>query len=107
MEELTAPAEIYNKCYISSEAFKTLKITAGETVEGISGNKKNLETLVLADTVKTIGKFAFRNLTKLSSVTFSASLETIGQYAINRERDFRKIHPKIPNNIENSLQMIA
>lgn len=27
--------------------------------------------------------------------------------AINRERDFRKIHPKIPNNIENSLQMIA
>lgn len=81
LEELTAPAEIYNKCYISSEAFKTLKITAGETVEGISGNKKNLETLVLADTVKTIGKFAFRNLTKLSSVTFSASLETIGQYA--------------------------
>lgn len=81
LEELTAPADIYNKCYISSEAFKTLKITAGETVKSISGNKKNLETLVLADTVKTIGKFAFSNLTKLSSVTFSASLETIGQYA--------------------------
>lgn len=83
LEELTAPADIYNKCYISSEAFKTLKITAGETVESISGNKKNLETLVLADTVKTIGKYAFRNLTKLSSVTFSASLETIGQYAFD------------------------
>lgn len=81
LEELTAPADIYNKCYISSEAFKTLKITAGETVKSISGNKKNLETLVLADTVKTIGKYAFSNLTKLSSVTFSASLETIGQYA--------------------------
>lgn len=81
LEELTAPADIYNKCYISSEAFKTLKITAGETVESISGSKKNLETLVLADTVKTIGKYAFSNLTKLSSVTFSASLETIGQYA--------------------------
>lgn len=81
LEELTAPADIYNKCYISSKTFKTLKITAGEAVEAISGNKKNLETLVLADTVKTIGKFAFRNLTKLSSVTFSASLETIGQYA--------------------------
>lgn len=81
LEELTAPADIYNKCYISSETFKTLKITAGETVEAISGNKKNLETLVLADTVKTIGKSAFSNLTKLSSVTFSASLETIGQYA--------------------------
>ena len=81
LEELTAPADIYNKCYISSEAFKTLKITAGETVESISGSKKNLETLVLADTVKTIGKSAFSNLTKLSSVTFSASLETIGQYA--------------------------
>lgn len=83
LEELTAPADIYNKCYISSEAFKTLKITAGETVESISGSKKNLETLVLADTVKTIGKYAFRNLTKLSSVTFSASLETIGQYAFD------------------------
>lgn len=81
LEELTAPADIYNKCYISSETFKTLKITAGETVKSISGNKKNLETLVLADTVKTIGKYAFSNLTKLSSVTFSASLETIGQYA--------------------------
>lgn len=81
LEELTAPADIYNKCYISSKAFKTLKITAGETVKSISGSKKNLETLVLADTVKTIGKYAFSNLTKLSSVTFSASLETIGQYA--------------------------
>lgn len=83
LEELTAPADIYNMCYISSEAFKTLKITAGETVKSISGSKKNLETLVLADTVKTIGKNAFRNLTKLSSVTFSASLETIGQYAFD------------------------
>lgn len=83
LEELTAPADIYNKCYISSETFKTLKITAGETVKSISGSKKNLETLVLADTVKTIGKYAFRNLTKLSSVTFSASLETIGEYAFD------------------------
>lgn len=83
LEELTAPADIYNKCYISSKTFKTLKITAGEAVEAISGNKKNLETLVLADTVKTIGKYAFSNLTKLSSVTFSASLETIGEYAFN------------------------
>lgn len=83
LEELTAPADIYNKCYISSKTFKTLKITAGETVKSISGSKKNLETLVLADTVKTIGKYAFRNLTKLSSVTFSASLETIGEYAFD------------------------
>lgn len=81
LEELTAPADICNMCYISSEAFKTLKITAGETVKSIGKGKKNLETLVLADTVKTIGKSAFSNLTKLSSVTFSASLETIGQYA--------------------------
>lgn len=83
LEELTAPADIYNKCYISSENFKTLKITAGETVEVIRGSMKNLETLVLADTVKTIGKNAFKNLTKLSSVTFSSSLETIGEYAFD------------------------
>ena len=83
LEELTTPADIYNKCYISSENFKTLKITAGETVELIRGSMKNLETLVLADTVKTIGKNAFKNLTKLSSVTFSSSLETIGEYAFD------------------------
>ena len=29
------------------------------------------------------------------------------EFAINSERDFRKTQQKTPNNIENSLQMIA
>ena len=33
-------------------------------------------------------------------------LQNIG-YAINSERDFQKTQQKTPNNIENSLQMIA
>ncbi len=32
---------------------------------------------------------------------------SIGERAINSERDFRKTQQKISNNIENSLQMIA
>ena len=35
------------------------------------------------------------------------SITSIGAYAINSERDFRKTQQKISNNIENSLQMIA
>ena len=35
------------------------------------------------------------------------SVTSIGDYAINSERDFRKTQQKISNNIENSLQMIA
>ena len=77
LEELTAPADIYNKCYISSEAFKTLKITAGETVKSISGSKKNLETLVLADTVKTIGRFDYGFFAGVSHKNLSAVVRIV------------------------------
>ena len=35
------------------------------------------------------------------------SIKNIAESAINSERDFRKTQQKAPNNIENSLQMIA
>lgn len=42
-----------------------------------------------------------------ASVVSQGVTNVINGNAINRERDFRKIYPKIPNNIENILQMIA
>lgn len=42
-----------------------------------------------------------------ASVVSQGVTNVINGNAINRERDFRKIYPQIPNNIENILQMIA
>ncbi len=57
--------------------------------------------------VTSIGGSAFYNCTSLTSVTIPSSVTSIGVGAINSERDFRKTQQKTPNNIENSLQMIA
>ena len=43
----------------------------------------------------------------IPSVYNDKPVTSIDNYAINSERDFRKIQQKIPNKIENSLQMIA
>lgn len=50
---------------------------------------------------------AFSKCKKLIGVTIPDSVTSIGFSAINSERDFRKTQQKIPNKIENSLQMIA
>ncbi len=81
-------------------------------------NCQNLTRVKLGPELKSIGDFAFRDC-PLITVTDDGStgmtaqsgstegIETIGDYAINSERDFRKTQQKTPNNIENSLQMIA
>ena len=43
----------------------------------------------------------------LKTINLSDSVTSIGKHAINSERDFQKTQQKTPNNIENSLQMIA
>ena len=43
----------------------------------------------------------------VSEIIIPDYVTSIGNYAINSERDFRKTQQKIPNKIENSLQMIA
>ncbi len=44
---------------------------------------------------------------KEESISLADGVKIIGENAINSERDFRKTQQKTPNNIENSLQMIA
>lgn len=50
---------------------------------------------------------AFSGMTGLTSVTIPDSVTSIGDDAINSERDFRKTQQKTQNKTENSLQMIA
>ena len=54
-----------------------------------------------------IGARAFNLKVLITSVKLLDGLLSIGNSAINSERDFRKTQQKISNNIENSLQMIA
>ena len=57
--------------------------------------------------VTSIGGSALSGRSSLTSITISNSVTSIGDFAINSERDFRKTQQKTPNNIENSLQMIV
>lgn len=71
------------------------------------GGKKVEANLTIPATVTNIGDNAFYGCTALRSLTISNGVTSIGEDAINSERDFRKTQQKIPNKIENSLQMIA
>ena len=68
---------------------------------------KGLTSIVIPDSVTSIGSDAFSGCKGLTSIAIPDSVTSIGAGAINSERDFRKIQQKIPNKIENSLQMIA
>ena len=46
-------------------------------------------------------------MSRVTEVIIDNGVMSIGDSAINSERDFRKTQQKTPNNIENSLQMIA
>lgn len=66
-----------------------------------------LKEIVLPDSLQVIENAAFSNCKSLESIHLPNALKKIGDYAINRERDISKTQQKTPNNIENSLQMIA
>ena len=65
-------------------------------------------SIIPADgSVTRIGNAAFKGCRDLTDITIPDCVISIGDSAINSERDFRKTQQKISNNIENSLQMIA
>ncbi len=67
----------------------------------------SLTSIMIPDSVTSIGAAAFSGCNSLTNITIPNKVTSIGDSAINSERDFRKTQQKTPNNIENSLQMIA
>ena len=94
---------VASKVYISKE-YRGVPVT--NIGDSAFIHNQNIKEIILPDTIVTIEDFAFAYST-LRYLTLPDTLITIEDFAINSERDFRKTQQKTPNNIENSLQMIA
>ena len=64
-------------------------------------------TLLADDTYEVTGYDGTATEINIPSTYNGKPVTSIGDNAINSKRDFRKTQQKTPNNIENSLQMIA
>ena len=95
--------------FTGCSGFTSIAIPDSVTSIGRSafGRCSGLTNITIPNSVTSIGSEVFRNCSGLTSITIPDSVTTIGGSAINSERDFRKTQQKTPNNIENSLQMIA
>lgn len=93
--------------YAIPASLKEVSVTGGSILRGAFYNCKNLTSVTLYDGVSSIGDYAFYQCNGLTDFSFAQSIKSIGESGINSERDFRKTQQKIPNKIENSLQMIA
>ena len=89
------------------------KISGLNNLMGYSSNKNIyfngalVTNFVIPDSVTGIVDGSFYGCSGLISITVPHRVTSIGNSAINSERDFRKTQQKTPNKIENSLQMIA
>ena len=113
--------DAFLKCYKLVEVYNksALNITAGSRENGDVGySAKAIYTKPYISKVSTDkngyilytdgGKISLLGYTGAETeLTLPNGVTEINQYAINSERDFRKTQQKIPNKIENSLQMIA
>lgn len=70
-------------------------------------NCSTLKTITLPLTLNKLCWLGFQGCENLHSIFIPNCVEYITEDAINSERDFQKTQQKTPNNIENSLQMIA
>ncbi len=74
----TVPAEMVS--YIPSNNLVTLTIRGGEKISSLGGNE-TLETVIIGDSITTIGDNAFDGCQSLKTITFGANLTTIGSRA--------------------------
>ena len=106
----TGPDDVNQPITPSAAAFKFVLLDDDTyAVIGCEGApiKINIPSTYNGKPVTSIGNYVFSGCTSLTSITIPNRVTSIGRDAINSERDFRKTQQTTPNNIENSLQMIA
>ena len=106
----TYVAENSGYTFLNCTSLKTIDFSAATElvrfgVQAFAGS--GLESIVIPEGVDVISTSMFYGCENLKSVTLPSTILAINKSAINSERDFRKTQQKIPNKIENSLQMIA
>ena len=93
--------------FINCEKLTSITMTKATSFgESVFRNCKKLQYPLIPDGVTKLPNYTFYGCEKLYFYSLNNVTE-IGENAINSERDFRKTQQKIPNKIENSLQMIA
>lgn len=99
---------IFREAFVNSNIVSVNIPDSVTTIEGLAfAGCGRLVKVNIPDTITSIGNDVFAGCSSLTSITIPDSVTSIGGSAINSERDFRKTQQKTPNNIENSLQMIA
>ena len=69
--------------YYIPKSLKTLTVTGGNILYGAFYNCTSLTSVVIGDSVRSIGSVAFRNCTSLTSVEIPDSVTSIGSYAFD------------------------
>lgn len=92
---------------LSADTVYTFNIPASDiTITAKLSVKEEMQNYNFTSTTDTCKITSVKDKT-ITSALVPDYVTSIGSSAINSERDFRKTQQKIPNKIENSLQMIA
>lgn len=86
------------KCLIFREGVDSIGLTSTSAVGGESFALPNLECLKLPESLKKINTYAFADCTKLQNVTYSDSLQEIGNRAFWQVPAFQKM-VRLPKNL--------
>ena len=82
--------------YISNKSLKTVILTGGTSIgsEAFFYNGSNLTSIVIPNSVTSIGGFAFKGCTSLTSIVIPNSVTSIGKYAFS-DCDSLKIYCEV------------
>ncbi|MEM9237147.1 MAG: leucine-rich repeat domain-containing protein, partial [Verrucomicrobiota bacterium] len=93
---ITSMADYPSRVVVPSHILGLPVTTIGEFAFNRYGDR--LETVILPDTVRAIGRFAFSGCTSLSSIDFPDNLETIDEEAFRHCTSLTSV--ALPNNLE-------